>query len=152
MREKIQTAVKKAMKSGDTKALGTLRLIAAGLKDRDIAARGQGNSDGISHEDILAMLQTMIKQRQESIKMYRDGGREELAQSEEGEIEIIKIFLPKQMSASEIEAAITEAVAKTEANSIKDMGKVMAHLKQNYAGKMDFAIAAAAIKAQLLGE
>ncbi len=152
MREKIQTAIKKAMKNGDAKALGTLRLIAAGLKDRDIAARGQGNSDGISHEDILAMLQTMIKQRQESIKMYRAGDREELAQSEESEIEIIKIFLPKQMDAGEIEAAITEAVEKTEAKSIKDMGKVMGHLKENYAGRMDFAAAAAAIKARLLGE
>ena len=152
MREAIQAALKAALKSGNAKELSTLRLISAALKDRDIAARGKGNADGISDEDILAMLQTMIKQRQESSKMYREGNREELAQSEEDEIIIIKAFLPEQMDDAAVAEAITAAIAETGAASIKDMGKVMGYLKQNHAGQMDFGAASPAIKAKLLGE
>lgn len=152
MREAIQAALKAALKSGNAKELSTLRLISAALKDRDIAARGKGNADGISDEDILAMLQTMIKQRQESSKMYREGNREELAQSEEDEIIIIKAFLPEQMDDAAVAEAIAAAIAETGAASIKDMGKVMGYLKQNHAGQMDFGAASPAIKAKLLGE
>lgn len=152
MRDEIQAALKSALKSGNTKELSTLRLISAALKDRDIAARSKGNDDGISDDDILSMLQTMIKQRQESSKMYRDGNREELAQSEEDEIIIIKTFLPEQMDEAAVANAIATAISSTEASSIKDMGKVMGYLKQNHAGQMDFGVASPMIKAKLLGE
>ena len=152
MREAIQAALKAALKSGNAKELSTLRLISAALKDRDIAARGKGNADGIADEDILSMLQTMIKQRQESSKMYREGNREELAQSEEDEIVIIKAFLPEQMDDAAVAEAIAAAIAETGAASIKDMGKVMGYLKQNHAGQMDFGAASPVIKAKLLGE
>ncbi len=151
MRDSIQTALKDAMKSGNTKELSTLRLISAALKDRDIAARSKGNNDGISDDEILSMLQTMIKQRQESSKMYREGGREELAQSEEDEIGIIQHFMPEQMDDAAVDAAITAAISETGAESIKDMGKVMGYLKENHAGQMDFGAASALIKSRLMG-
>ena len=152
MRDTIQSSLKAALKAGQTKEVSTLRLIAAALKDKDIAARSKGNMDGISDEDILSMLQTMIKQRQESSKMYREGGREELAQSEDDEIEIIKTFLPEQMDDAAVADAISAAIAQTGAESIKDMGKVMGYLKENYAGQMDFGAASGAIKSRLLGQ
>ncbi|MCE2516929.1 MAG: GatB/YqeY domain-containing protein [Alphaproteobacteria bacterium] len=152
MREAIQAALKAALKSGNAKELSTLRLISAALIDRDIAARGKGNADGIADDDFLSMLQTMIKQRQESSKMYREGNREELAQSEEDEIVIIKAFLPEQMDDAAVAEAIAAAIAETGAASIKDMGKVMGYLKQNHAGQMDFGAASPVIKAKLLGE
>lgn len=151
MREDIQAALKDALKSGKTKELSTLRLISAALKDRDIAARSKGNADGISDDDILSMLQTMIKQRQESSKMYREGNREELAQAEEEEVAIIKTFLPEQMDDAAVADAISAAIAETGAASIKDMGKVMNYLKQNHAGQMDFGAASPVIKSKLLG-
>ena len=151
MRDAIQAALKDALKSQKTKELSTLRLISAALKDRDIAARSKGNMEGISDEDILSMLQTMIKQRQESSKMYRDGNREELAQSEEDEIVIIKTFLPEQMDNAAVGDAINTAIAEVAATSIKDMGKVMGFLKQNHAGQMDFGAASPLIKERLLG-
>ena len=151
MRDDIQTALKNALKGGNAKELSTLRLITAALKDRDIAARSKGNNDGISDDEILSMLQTMIKQRQESSKMYREGGREELAQSEEDEIVVIQKFMPEQMDEDAIAAAIAAAVAETGAESIKDMGKVMGYLKANHAGQMDFGAASAMIKAKLMG-
>ena len=122
MRENISNALKEALRAKDRVALSTMRLIAAALKDRDIAARGNDNPDGISDDEILGMLQTMIKQRTESAKMYRDGDRPELAASEEAEIEIIKNFLPAQLSANEMKEAIAAAIAETGAESIKDMG------------------------------
>jgi uncharacterized protein YqeY len=152
MRETIQSSLKAALKSGQAKELSTLRLITAALKDRDIAARSKGNNDGISDDEILSMLQTMIKQRQESSKMYRDGGREELAQSEDEEIAIIRTFLPAQMDDAAIADAITAAIAESGAESIKDMGKVMGVLKTKYAGQMDFGAASGQIKARLLGQ
>ncbi|MEK9860711.1 MAG: GatB/YqeY domain-containing protein [Alphaproteobacteria bacterium] len=152
MRETIQSSLKAALKAGQAKELSTLRLITAALKDRDIAARSKGNNDGISDDEILSMLQTMIKQRQESSKMYRDGGREELAQSEDEEIAIIRTFLPAQMDDAAIADAITAAIAESGAESIKDMGKVMGVLKTKYAGQMDFGAASGQIKARLLGQ
>ena len=151
MRDQISVALKDALKAKDQVALGTMRLISAALKDRDIAARGNGNTDGIADEEILSMLQTMIKQRNESAKMYRDGGRPELADSEEREIAIIQQFLPTQLDEAGIQAAIESAMAETGANSIKDMGQVMAHLKQQYAGQMDFSAASKAVKTALMG-
>jgi len=152
MRETIQSSLKAAMKAGQAKELSTLRLITAALKDRDIAARSKGNNDGISDDEILSMLQTMIKQRQESSKMYREGGREELAQSEDEEITIIRTLLPDQMDEAAIADAITAAITESGAESIKDMGKVMGVLKTKYAGQMDFGAASGLIKAQLLGQ
>lgn len=152
MRDTIQSSLKAALKAGQAKEVSTLRLISAALKDKDIAARSKGNTDGISDDEILSMLQTMIKQRQESAKMYREGGREELAQSEDDEIEIIKTFLPEQMDDAAVADAISAAIQATGAESIKDMGKVMGHLKENFAGQMDFGAASGAIKARLLGQ
>ena len=152
MRDTIQSSLKTALKAGQAKEVSTLRLISAALKDKDIAARSKGNTDGISDDEILSMLQTMIKQRQESAKMYREGGREELAQSENDEIEIIKTFLPEQMDDAAVADAISAAIGATGAESIKDMGKVMGHLKENFAGQMDFGAASGAIKARLLGQ
>ena len=121
--------MKDALKSKDQATLSTIRLIVAALKDRDIAARSDNNHDGISDDEILSMLQTMIKQRNESAKMYEDGGRPELANAEKAGIVLIQQFLPEQLSKDDIEKAITEAIAQTNAASIKDMGgKVMAHL------------------------
>ena len=150
MRGQISTALKEALKSGDQTAVATLRLINAALKDRDIAARGKGNADGISDDDILGMLQTMIKQRQESAKLYRDGGRPELADQEEREITIIRGFMPEQMDEEAIADAISTALEETGALSVKDMGKVMAHLKSAYSGQMDFAIASRLTKQKLM--
>jgi len=151
MRDQLKTAMKDALKEGDTKRLSTLRLITAALKDRDIAARSKGQTDGISDEDILSMLQTMIKQRQESARMYREGGREELAAGEEVEITVIRSFMPEQMDEEAVAKAIRAAIEQTGAESIKDMGKVMGFLKQHHAGQMDFAAASAVIKSTLMG-
>ena len=152
LREDIASAMKEAMKAKDQAALATLRLISAALKDRDIAARGNGNQDGISDDEILSMLQTMIKQRHESAKMYRDGNRPELAESEEAEIAIITGFLPEQLGAVEVDAAIAAAIESSGAASIKDMGQVMAHLKANHAGQMDFSAASQAVKSALMAK
>ena len=151
MRERIAQAMKDALKSKDQATLSTIRLIVAALKDRDIAARLDNNHDGISDDEILSMLQTMIKQRNESAKMYEDGGRPELADAEKAEIVLIQQFLPEQLSKDDIEKAITEAIAQTNAASIKDMGKVMAHLKEQHAGQMDFSAASQMVKAALMG-
>ena len=151
LREDVAAAMKDALKAKDQAALATVRLISAALKDRDIAARGNGNQDGIGDDEILSMMQTMIKQRNESAKMYRDGGRPELAEAEEAEIGIITGFLPAQLGDAEIDAAIAAAIADTGAGSIKDMGQVMAHLKSAHAGQMDFSTASQKVKAALLG-
>ena len=152
MRENIVAAMKQALKGKDQAALGTIRLIMAALKDRDIAARGNSKPDGISDDDILGLLQTMIKQRTESAKMYNDGGRAELAAAEEAEIAIIKGFLPAQLSDDEMKSAIAAAVEETCAKSVKDMGQVMGFLKSNYAGQMDFSAASQAVKTVLMGK
>jgi uncharacterized protein YqeY len=138
------------MKAGDKCRLGTVRLILAAIKDRDIANRTAGKDDIISDYDILTLLQKMVKQRRESTKMYQDGGRMELAAQEEEEIAIIEEFLPQQIGAAEIEAAVAAVVAETGAAGLKDMGGVMALLKKRFTGRMDFAQAAAQVK-NLLG-
>ena len=152
MRENIAAAMKQAIKNKDQLGLGTMRLIVAALKDRDIAARGNGNPDGIADDDILGLLQTLIKQRTESAKMYRDGGRPELADAEESEIAIIRGFLPAQLSDEEMQAAIVSAIDQTSASSVKDMGQVMGFLKSNYAGQMNFSTASQSVKAALMGK
>ena len=149
LRPRITDALKIAMKSRNKAQVSTLRLIMAALKDRDIAARSNGNPDGVSDDDVLSMLQSMIKQRRESIKLYEQGGRMELVQQEAGEIAIIEDFLPQQMSEADITAAIDTAIAAIEATSLKDMGKVMGALKADHAGTMDFSKASAIVKERL---
>ena len=137
LRERFNDALKAAMREKDTLALSTVRLILARLKERDIEVRPKGNTEGIGDPDIQSMLQQMIKQRRESIELYDKGGRPELAEKERGEIAIIERFLPKAMSDAEAEAAIKDVIAATGAASVKDMGKVMAALKEKYAGQLD---------------
>jgi len=149
MREAFTERLKSAMRAKDTRTLSTVRLVLAGLKERDVAARGAGNPAGIADSEILRMLQGMVKQRRESIALYRQGNRPELAQQEEDEIAIIESFLPRQMSEDEIAAAATAAIADTGAAGPKDMGRVMSALRERHAGTMDMAKAGAAVK-QLL--
>lgn len=149
LREAFTERLKTAMREKNTRTVSTVRLILAGLKDRDIAARGAGNQQGISEPEIQRMLQGMVKQRRESIALYRQGNRPELARQEEEEIAIIESFLPKQMSEEEITAAVTAAIAETGASGIKDMGKVMGVLRERHAGVIDMARAGAIVKQQL---
>ena len=149
MRDRLQTALKEAMKAREAERLSALRLINAAIKDRDIAARGEGHEEGISDAEILAVLGKMVKQRQESARVYEDGGRPELAAKELDEVSVIEEFLPRQLTADEVEAAITAAIAESGAASIRDMGKVMAVLKGKYTGQMDFGAAGARLKEKL---
>jgi uncharacterized protein YqeY len=148
MRETITAALKHATKAQDKRRISTLRLISAAIKDRDIAARTAGK-DQATDAELLELLAKMIKQREESEKIYADAGRAELAKQEAEEIVIIREYLPKQLSAGDVDQAIAAAIKSTGAASIKDMGKVMAELKAKYAGQMDFAKASAAVKAKL---
>ncbi|QDO99474.1 GatB/YqeY domain-containing protein [Ferrovibrio terrae] len=150
LRETLNQALKDAMKAKDARRLATLRLILAALKDRDIAARTSGDDrTGIPDEAILGLLQTMVKQRRESITLYEQGNRPELAAQEKEEIAVIESYLPKQMSEAEIEAAARAAIAEVGAQGIKDMGKAMAILKAKYTGQMDSAKTAAILKGLL---
>jgi uncharacterized protein len=149
LRQRLNDALKEAMKSKNARATSTCRLILAALKDRDIANRTAAARDGIADEDILKLLQSMIKQRRDSIEAYTKGNRPELAQQEQEEIDIIQTFLPKQMSDAEIEVAVDTAVKDAEASSLKQMGAVMALLRERHAGSMDFAKAGARVKARL---
>jgi uncharacterized protein len=149
LRTRLNDALKTAMKAKAVRAVSTVRLILAALKDRDIAARSKGNHEGIDDAEILQMLQTMVKQREESIALYEKGGRLELAQQEQEEIDIIRGYLPTQLSEAEIAAAVKEVVAELGAASLKDMGRTMAALRERYAGQMDFTKASSAVKAQL---
>jgi uncharacterized protein len=146
MREAFTERLKAAMRAKDTRTLSTVRLVLAGLKERDVAARGASNPAGIADSEILRMLQGMVKQRRESIALYRQGNRPELAQQEEEEIAIIESFLPRQMSEDEIAAAAKAAIADTGAAGPKDMGRVMAALRERHAGVLDMAKAGAAVK------
>jgi uncharacterized protein YqeY len=150
LRERFSEALKQAMRDKDALTLSTVRLIMARLKERDIEARPKGNADGIADPDIQQMMQGMIKQRRESIELYDKGGRPELAEKERGEIAIIERFLPKSLSDAETEAAIKETIASVGAASVKDMGKVMAALKEKYAGQLDPSKASQLVK-KLLG-
>jgi uncharacterized protein len=148
LRERFTADMKEAMKAGEKGRLGAIRLIQAALKDKDIEARGNGK-EPLSDEEILAMLQKMVKQRQESITMYEQGGRTELAQQEKDEVAVITSYLPQQMDESETKAAIEAAIAETGAASMKDMGKVVGVLRAKYAGRMDFAKASGLVKDML---
>lgn len=149
MRERLDDALKLAMRNRNMVAISTLRLIRAALKDRDIAARTNEGATQISDQDIMNMLQTMVKQRRESLQIYQKAGRDDLVKQETAEIEIITQFLPTLMSDAEMETAIANAIEKSAATQLKDMGQVMQILRQDYAGRMDFSKAAAATKAKL---
>lgn len=150
LREAFTERLKAAMRARDNRTVSTVRLIMAALKDRDIAARSTGNTSGIADPEILRLLQGMVKQRRESIALYRQGNRPELATQEEEEIAVIENFLPQQMGDEEIAAAAKAAIAATGAAGVKDMGRVMAMLRERHAGIMDMARAGAVVK-QLLG-
>ena len=148
MRETITAALKHATKLQDKRRISTLRLVSAAIKDRDITARTAGKTQATDAE-LLDLFAKMIKQREESQKIYANAGRAELAKQEGEEIEIIREFLPKQFSNKEMEKAIAAAIAESGASSVKDMGKIMAALKARYAGQMDFAKASALVKSKL---
>jgi hypothetical protein len=150
MREQFTEALKTAMKAGDKARLSTIRLIQAALKDKDIEARGAGRGQA-TDDEILALLQKMVKQRQESIAIFAQAGRMDLAANEQAEMDVISGFLPRQMDDEAIRSAIAAAIAETGAASMKDMGKVVAALKGKYAGQMDFAKASQLVKAALGG-
>lgn len=144
MRTRITDAVKMAMKSGDKARVATLRLVTAAIKDRDLAQAA--GAEPVGEAEIVAVLQKMLKQRRESIDVYRKNGREELAKQEEDEVAIIEEFLPKQMDEAETRAAVTATIKDIGASGLKDMGKAMAALKERYAGTMDFGKASAIVK------
>ncbi|WP_225030303.1 GatB/YqeY domain-containing protein [Xinfangfangia pollutisoli] len=151
LRERLQAALKEAMKAKEADRLSTLRLINAAIKDRDIASRGEGDGGSgaeVSDAEIVALMGKMVKQRQESARAYEEGGRLELAEKELAEIKVIQEFLPRQMTAEEVSAAVEAAMAETGAASIRDVGKVMAALKAKYAGQMDFGAVGAVVKAR----
>ena len=148
LRDDLQNALKDAMKNKDMVTVSAVRMIIAGMKEKDVSARGNGK-ECASDAELLSMMQTMIKQRTESVKIYTEGERPELAEKEQAEIAVIEHFLPKQLSEEEIKKALSEIIAKTGANSIKDMGKVMAELKTLYAGQVDMGKASALIKTLL---
>ena len=142
LRDEIKLKLNECLKNQDKKSISTLRLVLAAVKDRDIAARSNGNNSGISDDEIKLLLQTMIKQRKESADIYEKAGRLELLNSENKEIEIISCFLPKQMNNTEISEAIEKIIKETNASSIKDMGSLMSKLKRDYAGRCDFSLVA----------
>lgn len=146
LREQFNEQMKEAMKAKDTRRLSTLRMILAGLKDKDIANRTETSREGISDDEILSFLSKMIKQREDSMTAFVVGNRPELADAERAEIEIIREFMPRQMSEEDAKAAIAEIVKETGATSMKDMGKIMAALKERYAGQMDFGKASGMVK------
>ncbi len=150
LRQQFTDALKEAMKEKEPLAVSTVRLIIAKLKEQDIEARGRGKAAGITDAEIQQMLQSMVKQRRESITLYEQGGRPELAEKERGEIAIIERFLPKQLSDAELEAAVKETIAALGAQGMKDMGRTMAALRERYAGQMDSAKASQVVK-RLLG-
>jgi uncharacterized protein len=150
LRQAFSDRLKQAMKARDLRTTSTVRLILAGLKDRDIAARGQGNTEGVSETEIHRMLQAMVKQRRESIALYQQGNRPDLVQQEGEEITIIESFLPRQFDEGEIEVAAKAIIAETGAANAKDLGKVMAALRERHAGVIDLGRAGAIVK-RLLG-
>ncbi len=149
LRDRLQTALKEAMKAKEVDRLSTLRLINAAIKDREIALRGDQDAGEVGEPEILQIMGKMVKQRQESARAYEEGGRLELAEKELAEIGVIQEFLPRQMSQDEVAAALDAAVAETGAASIRDVGKVMATLKARYTGQMDFGAVGALVKARL---
>ncbi len=150
LREAFTDRLKGAMKARDTRTVSTVRLILAAVKERDVAARGEGNAEGLADLEIARLLQGMIKQRRELIALYQQGNRPDLAQQENEEIAVIESFLPQQMSEDEITAAAQSVIAETGAAGIRDMSKVMAALRERHAGAMDFSRAGPIVK-RLLG-
>lgn len=149
LRQRLTDALKQAMLAKDARTVSTVRLILAALKDRDIAARSRGVPDGISDDEVLQMLQSMVKQRRESIALYEQGGRLELAEQEAEEIAIIERFMPRQLSEAEMTEVIGALLSELGAAGLKDMGRVMTAMRERYAGQMDFAKASAIVKRQL---
>lgn len=149
MRDQFKDALKEAMKAKEKVRVSTLRLILAAIKDRDIAARAEDRAEGISDEEILQVLQKMVKQRKESFTTYEEAGRLDLAQQEQAETEVIEVFLPQQLAEDEIKNAVHAMIEEIGASGLKDMGKCMGALKQRYAGVMDFSKASAEVKAVL---
>lgn len=149
LREEISTSTKDAMRNKDTTRLATLRLITAAVKDRDIAARADDRCGGIDEPEIMSLLSKMVKQRQESAKIYDENNRPELAEQELTEIEIIREFMPKPLSDAEMKSAVSDAVEKNGATCLKDMGKIMGELKQNFAGRMDMGKAGKLVRGHL---
>ena len=147
MRDELTTMLKTAMKAGDKRRVATVRLIQAGLKDKDIEARGLGKTVG--PEDMMALLQKMVKQRQDSLSIYEGAGRDDLATAEREEIAIISEFLPKAMTPEEVRAAVADAITETGAEGPKDMGKVIAAMKAKHAGRIDFGKASGTVKEML---
>lgn len=149
MRGRLEDALRDATLARDQRATSTLRLILAALRDRDIAERSKGNHTGLGNEQIVALLHAMVKQRRESIKHYEAGGRTDLAQQEAEEITVIEQFMPPQMNEAQVSEAVAAAIAETGAKNLKDMGRVMAVLRERHAGRMDFARAGARVKGEL---
>jgi uncharacterized protein YqeY len=149
LRERLTSGLKEAMKAKDTGRLSTLRLINAAIKDREIAARGTSEDAVVGDPEVLGILGKMVKQRQESVRAYEEGGRLELAEKERSEIVIIEDFLTRQLNEEESVKAVEKAISETGADSIRDMGKVMGALKAKYTGQMDFSKAGGLVKAQL---
>jgi uncharacterized protein len=151
LRQRLNDELKQAMKAGEKLKVSTLRLVNAAIKERDIESRTAGPDSGVGDAQILEVLNRMIKQRQDSLAAFEQAGRQDLAEQERGEIAIIRSFMPEPLGEAETAAAIEAAVAATGASTMKDMGKVMAHLKERYAGRMDFGRVGAAVKAKLQG-
>ena len=151
LRTRITSSIKQAMRDKDSARLSTLRLINAAIKDRDIAARGDGIDDGVSDAEVLAILGKMTKQRKESAKTYEEGGRLDLAERELSEIDVIEEFLPRKLSEDEVSKAVSDAVDEVGASSIRDMGRVMGALKSKYTGQMDFGAVGPMVKDKLSG-
>ncbi|MGY9056237.1 MAG: GatB/YqeY domain-containing protein [Alphaproteobacteria bacterium] len=148
LRSELSQAVKDAMRAKDKRGLSTIRLIMAAIKDRDIAVRSEGNQEGVSDAEVLQLMQKMIKQRHESIKMYQEAGRLELAQQEQDEIGVIEGFMPLQLSEDEIAVEVDKVMAEIGATTVKDMGRLMTVLRERYAGKMDFGRASGVAKSR----
>lgn len=149
LRTRLNTSVKQAMRDKDSARLSTLRLINAAIKDRDIAARGDGNEDGVGDDEVLGILGKMVKQRKDTAKTYEEGGRLDLAERELSEVGVIEEFLPRKLSDAEVAAAVDAAVSETGASSIRDMGRVMGALKSKYTGQMDFGAVGGMVKDRL---
>ena len=149
LRNRIDAALKDALRARDAVRLSTLRLMSAAIKDRDIALRGEGRDEGAGDAEVLAILARMVKQRQESARLYEEGGRLDMAEEERHEIGIIEEFLPRPLGEGEVDAAIEEAMAETGARGVRDMGRVMASLKGRYAGRMDFGRVGPMVRARL---
>ena len=152
IRENVKSNLKRAMLEKDVNLISTLRLITASIKDKDIIEKGKGNAEGIKDEEIISLLQTMIKQRKSSVELYLEGNRVDLAKKEENEIEIISNFLPKQLSNKEINIIIDDTIKSCSASSMRDMGKVIKLIRDQYNGKMDFGIVSELIKNKLTNQ